>query len=185
MLIPVSDGLIDFIERIAALRTQAEASHLRPDGNVICKAMAIWTDLNNWQPNPEWAKPRQLITTFYQRALFIWLFSVMYPDGRADEKVQTIVRNTTISMAEIKPDDGVMACLLFPLFIVATAAITPQDRDAISAHFRRLRAWSSLGNIDLTYQIVEKMWEDHDRGVPGCWDWVKQLQSHNLSFMVT
>jgi hypothetical protein len=91
------------------------------------------------------------------------------PDGKADPTVQDAVHIITIGMADIKPGDGVMACLLFPLFIVATAAITPEDRDTISAHFKRLRAWSSLGNIDLTFKIVQKIWKDHDENVTGSW----------------
>jgi hypothetical protein len=76
-LVGVQDGLIDFIERISILRKEAEDSTSYPDGNIICKGMSIWTDLNEWKPNPDWTKPRQLITTFYQYALFIWLFSIM------------------------------------------------------------------------------------------------------------
>jgi len=184
-LVGVQDGLVDFIDRISALRNETESKNSRQDYNIIDNAVQIHAELCKWMPNPTWSKSRQLITTFYQWALFIWLFSIMRPEDKAHEDLQDAVHEISAGMGEIQPEDGVMACLLFPLFIVATAAITQQDRDNISTHFKRLRAWSSLGNVDLTYRVVEKMWEDHDNGVAGSWDWVKQLEDHNLSFMVT
>lgn len=184
-MVGVQDGLIDFIIQISALRAEADASKLQPDGNVICKAVQIWQDLANWRPKSAMTKERRLITEFYQWALFIWLYSIVYPDGKADAKVQNAVQIIATGMCEIKPGDGVMACLLFPLFVVGSAAITTKDRDAVLAHFRRLRAWSSLGNIDLTERVIRKMWDDHDEGLPRSWDWVKQLESHRISLLVT
>ncbi|CZR60524.1 uncharacterized protein PAC_10420 [Phialocephala subalpina] len=184
-MVGVQDGLIDFIIQISALRAEADASKLRPDGNVVCRAVQIWQDLANWRPKSAMTKERKLITDFYQWALFIWLYSIIYPDGKADAKVQNAVQRIATGMCEIKPGDGVMACLLFPLFIVGSAAITVKDRDAVSAQFRKLRAWSSLGNIDLTERVIRKMWDDHDEGLPGSWDWVKQLESHGMSLLVT
>jgi hypothetical protein len=88
-------------------------------------------------------------------------------------------------MRNIKFGDGVMSCLLFPLFVIGSAAIEVEDREAISAQFRKLKEWSSLGNIDLTYRVVEKMWLEHDMGLPSSWDWVKQLETHKISLLVT
>lgn len=184
-LVGVQDGLMDFIERISLLRSEAEQTNLNPDGNIVSKAVAIWRDLYDWKPNPGWSEARQLITTFYREALSIWLFSILHPNDKDDPSIQKTVRSMSIRLGGIKPEDGVMACLLFPLFVVATSAITQQDRDSISAHFMRLKSWSSLGNVDLTYQIVRKMWNDHDNGIPGSWDWVQQLKNHKWSFMVT
>ena len=184
-MIGVQDGLSEFITRISLLRAQADASPLQPDGAVVCKAVLIWQDLAHWKPEPFFSKERKLIAEFYQWALFIWLFSIVYPDGKADEKVQGAVQRVAAGMCEIKSGDGVMSCILFPLFVIGSAAISVQDRAAVSAQFRRLRAWSSLGNIDLTYRVVEKMWSDHDLGLPRSWDWVKQLERHGMSLLVT
>jgi hypothetical protein len=184
-MVGVQDGLGDFVTRISTLRVQANASPTQPDGDVVCKAVQIWLDLARWKPKAAVSTERQLIAEFYQWALFIWLFSIVYPEGKGDEKVQGIVRKIAVGMCNIKSGEGVMSCLLFPLFIIGSAAIRIQDREAISAQFRRLRAWSSLGNIDLTQGIVEKMWEDHDLGIPRSWDWVKQLEMQGMSFLVT
>lgn len=184
-MVGVQDGLSDFVTRISTLRVQADASHNQPDGDVVCKAVQIWQDLARWKPRAAISSERHLIAKFYQWALFIWLFSIVYPEGKADNKVQSAVRRLADGMCNIKSGEGVMSCLLFPLFIIGSAAIRVQDREAISAQFSRLRAWSSFGNIDLTYDIVKKMWEDHDLGLPKSWDWVKQLEVRGMSFLVT
>ncbi|KUJ15782.1 uncharacterized protein LY89DRAFT_95884 [Mollisia scopiformis] len=184
-MVGVQDGLIEFIIQISALRAEADASNHQPDGNVICKAVQIWQDLANWRPRSITTKERRLITEFYQWALFIWLYSIVYPDGKADAKVQSAVQRIAEGMCEINSGDGVMACLLFPLFVIGSAAITNRDRETVLAHFRKLRNWSALGNIDLTEKVVRKMWMDHDVGLPGSWDWVKQLETHGMSLLVT
>jgi len=86
-------------------------------------------------------------------------------------------------MNEINP--GEMACLLFSLFVVGSAAIRQEDRNIVTKHFKRIREWSSLGNVNLTFEVVKKMWEDHGAGLPRCWDWVIQLERHGMSLLVT
>jgi len=184
-MVDVQDGLSDFVTRISTLRVQADASPNQPDGDVVCKAVQIWQDLARWKPKAAISSERQLIAEFYQWALYIWLFSIVYPEGKGDEKVQGAVKRLADGMCSIKSGEGVMSCLLFPLFIIGSAAIRVQDREVISAQFKRLRDWSSLGNIDLTYGILKKMWEDHDLGLPKSWDWVRQLEVRGMSFLVT
>lgn len=184
-MVGVQDGLSDFVTRISTLRVQAVSSKNQPDGDVVSKAVLIWQDLARWKPKAAVSVERQLITEFYQWALFIWLFSIVYPEGKADEKVQGTVKLVADRMCNIKSGEGGMSCLLFPLFVIGSAAIRNQDQEAISAQFARLRAWSSLGNIDLTYSIVQQMWQDHDLGRPKSWDWVRQLEMQGMSFLVT
>ena len=184
-MIGVKDGLMDFIFRISTLRAQADSSPHKPDGDVICKAVQIWEDLSLWKPRDFLAVERKLMSEYYQWALFIWLFSIVYPDGKSDPTVQAAVKRIANGMCDISPGEGVMSCLLFPLFVIGSAAIELEDKIAIRKQFHRLRAWSSLGNIDLAYRIVEKMWVDYDVGLPGSWDWVKQMENHGMSLLVT
>lgn len=184
-MIGVQDGLSDFIARISALRGQAASSQLQPDGNIVAKAVTIWEDLANWQTHGGISAERKMIAEFYRWALFIWLFSIVYPDGKEDLKVQDAVHRISSEMCNIKYGDSVMSCLLFPLFVIGSAAISQEDRAVISAQFERLTAWSKLGNVDLTFQVVKKMWSDHDVGLPRSWDWVKQLEAHGRYLLVT
>ncbi|KAH6674295.1 fungal-specific transcription factor domain-containing protein [Halenospora varia] len=184
-MIGVQDGLQDFMDRISSLRDQANASIESPDGNVVSAAVAIWQDLKEWKPAVAFSPECNLTTQFYQRALWIWLFSIVYPEQQSAGAVQTIVKQTVAGMTKIKHGDSVMACLLFPLFVVGTAAIHRDDRMAISAQFQKLRNWSSLGNIDLSQQLVKEMWEDHDQGLRRSWDWVNKLKTHGKSLLVT
>ncbi|KAH8685795.1 fungal-specific transcription factor domain-containing protein [Tricladium varicosporioides] len=183
-MIGVQDGLQDFMDRISSLRDQANASMKHPNGNVVSTAVAIWQDLKEWKPAVAFSPECNLTTQFYQRALWIWLFSIVYPEQQSAGAVQDIVKQTLIDMSKIKHGEGVMACLLFPLFVIGTAAIRHDDRMAILVQFQKLRDWSSLGNIDLSQQLVREMWEDHDKGFPRSWDWVNKLKTHGRSLLV-
>jgi hypothetical protein len=184
-MIGVQDGLSDFIARISALCGQAACSPLQPDGNIVAKAVIIWEDLANWKTHGGIATERKMIAEFYRWALFIWLFSIVYPDGKEDPRVQDAVQRIAGEMCNIKYGDSVMSCLLFPLFVIGSAAIRQEDRDVISAQFGRLTKWSKLGNVDLTFQVVKKIWADHDMGLPRSWDWVKLLETHGRYLLVT
>jgi hypothetical protein len=184
-LVGVQDGLIEYVTRISSLRSEAGPGSFPPKYGIINKALEIWEDLFRWKPKVTLCKDRELIAQFYQWALFIWLFSIVYPNGKSDPLVQSAVKDMAVRMSEIKSGDGVMACLLFPLFVVGSAAIRQEDRNAVTKHFKRVRAWSSLGNVDLTFEVVKRMWEDHDAGQPRSWDWVIQLERHGMSLLVT
>jgi hypothetical protein len=184
-MIGVNDGLCEFATRISALRGLASTWTHKPDGNVVSQAVAIWEDLDNWKPRATLSRECKMIAQFYQWALWIWLYSIVYPEGKADPDVQNAVQMMAAGMSEIKDGDGAMFCLLFPLFITATAAIKGEDRASIEQHFQRLKEWSSLGNVEVAQGVVKKMWVDHDMSLPNSWDWVKQLESSNMRILVT
>lgn len=184
-MIGVRDGLMDFVFRISSLRAQAELSVHKPDGDVICKAVQLWEELSLWTPRETLSVERKLMSEYYQWALFVWLFSVVYPHGKSDLTVQSAVKRIAAGMCDITPGEGVMSCLLFPLFVIGSAAIDLDDKVAIRKQFHRLRSWSALGNIDIAYRVVEKMWLDYDLGLPGSWDWVKQMESHGISILIS
>ena len=181
-LVGVHDGLLTkYVTRISSLRSEAGPSPT-PKYDIINKALEIWDDLSRWKPKVSLGKDRELISQFYQWALWIWLFSIVYPDGKSDPNVQSTVEWIAAGMSEIT--SGEMACLLFPLFVVGSAAIRQEDRDIVTNHFKRVREWRSLGNVDLTFEVVKKMWEAHDTGVSRSWDWVTQLERYGMSLLV-
>ena len=133
------------------------------------------------QPPP----PTELVASFWQMALYIWLFSIVNPDHSDNEKIQVNVTRIVTGMCEIREGDGVMACMLFPLFVAGSAAVKQEDRNLIMAHFATLKKWSALGNIDLALRVVERMWELRDAGMVSSWNWVEQLRGSQTSLLVT
>ncbi|KAL2071675.1 hypothetical protein VTL71DRAFT_12910 [Oculimacula yallundae] len=184
-LVGVQDGLIKFIARISKLRTDIDKNDGKKDYPLLETAFEIRDDLNAWQPHPTSSKPEYLVSSFYQKALFIWLFSIINPNKREDPKVQNFVRDILMGMREIGSEDGVMACMLFPLFVAGTAALSIEDREEVVGHFAKLKKWSAFGNIDSTLQAVIRMWGLHAAREKDSWNWVKQLQETRTSILVT
>ncbi|PVH85248.1 hypothetical protein DL98DRAFT_511731 [Cadophora sp. DSE1049] len=184
-LVGVQDGLIDFIARISALRNDVDNNDGELDGSTTETALKIFAELEAWQPQATSSRPEQLVASFYQMALYIWLFSIVNPDHSDHDKVQLNVTRIVAGMCEIRECDGVMACMLFPLFVAGSAALKQEDRNLIITHFATLKKWSALGNIDLTFKVVKRMWEHQAAGVKSSWNWVEQLKDSHMSLLVT
>ena len=116
-MIGVNDGLCDFVTKISAIRAEVDASPRKLDGIVVQKALPIFLDITKWQINGI-SRQCRLIAKFYQWALWIWLYSIVYPHEKGNEKVQKMVKGMTVGMNDIESGHGVMSCLLFPLFVM-------------------------------------------------------------------
>ncbi|CZT05158.1 uncharacterized protein RAG0_11369 [Rhynchosporium agropyri] len=184
-LVGVQDGLIKFIPRISALRNDADKIHGEFDYSTINTGLEIFADLDAWRPQPTSTPTETLAAGFYQKALFIWLFSIIYPKQSGHERVQDNVKCILKGMCEIQPGDGVMACMLFPLFVAGSAALEKEDRKQVIEHFAALKLWSAFGNIDSTCNTVKEMWKLRDAGDENSWDWVRLLRSTQMSILVT
>lgn len=88
-------------------------------------------------------------------------------------------------MTQIDESEGVLACMLFPCFFLGVASTTEEDRRNITAQFERLRSWSGLGNVKLTQQVCDRLWEGYDAGLSRPWDWMKHKDLHGISVPVT
>ncbi|TVY34974.1 Transcriptional regulatory protein [Lachnellula occidentalis] len=183
-LIGATDGLCTFVARISAVRALADASPRQPDGNVVAQAVDIWHDLDAVKSRTTVSSKFGMIAQIGQWALWIWLYSIVYPDGKADAVIQNAVQLMAAGISEVKTNDGAMSCLLFPLFITGSAAIKDEDRITIDAQFRRLKEFCSFDNVDVARDVVKKMWAAHDMGLPNSWDWVKQLESNGMSILI-
>lgn len=184
-LVGVQDGLIDFVALISALRSTVDSNNGELDGTTTETALKIFAELEAWQPQATSSRSERLVASFYQMALYIWLFSILNPDHRDHHKVQISVTRIVKGMCGIREDDGVMACMLFPLFVAGSAAIKNEDKNLIMAHFATLKKWSALGNIDLALKVVKRMWEHQAAGVKSSWNWVEQLKNSHMSLLVT
>ena len=184
-MIGVLDGLLKFNFRIRALHKESHQVPSHRNGNIIAEAVIIWEDLESFHCNANVSIGDEIITRCYKEAFYIWLSLIVCPEQKEDTKVQTIVQKMSTDMFRIEFGDGVMSCLLFPLFIIGIASVRREDRNAVSTHFERLQKWSAMGNVDATLRLVQMLWDDHDDGLPGSWDWIKKMESEGMSLMVT
>ncbi|KIX08410.1 uncharacterized protein Z518_03066 [Rhinocladiella mackenziei CBS 650.93] len=181
-MIGVDNGLFDLIAQIVGLRSSAR-THGRSNPVVIFEAIQIWEALDAWKPNTD-DRDQTLAFSAYTSALFVWLYSIIYPDNIGDDKVKIAVRNGLDNMHQIQAR-GVLAFLLFPAFVLGIASVTPEHRSEISAVFERLRNFSALGNVKLAYEVVKRSWLDYGRGIPRSWDWIQQMEVNRISLPVT
>lgn len=182
-VIGVDDGLAELIASISTLRTTA-AVHGRTSAKVVCEAIQIWERLDAWKPNAD-DLDLQLAYSAYTSALFVWLYSIMYPDNIADKKVQAAIRRGLGGVHRIQTK-GLLAFLLFPAFALGSACTLPEQREDATALFERLKSFSNLGNVRLAQRVVEKSWEDYDKGTNrSSWDWLRQMEVQGVSLPVT
>lgn len=176
-MIGVDDGLFDLVARVAALRSNDSPT------STVCDALAIWEDLNSWESNTE-DPDMKLGYSAYLGALFIWIYSILYPSNITDDKVRQVVKAGLEDMKAIT-DSGILAFLLFPTFVLGFASITEEERQVCSAQFHRLSKFSGLGNVKLAHDLVKSSWVEYDSGTDNTWDWVDHMARHGISIPVT
>ena len=177
-----NDGLYNLIAKISSYAKRVEAAGEDHRGEILCEAVDIWQGLDRWTPESTDFESK-VVGELYQSALFIWLYSITFPDGIAQESVQQVVRTAITRFDDVQ--SSAMSCLLFPLFVVGCATIDQNQRSTINHHFERVSAWSRLGNIKLAQEVVHQVWSQHDVGMPRSWNWMQQLRSQGVNFLVT
>lgn len=185
------DGLAELIANITALRTMA-ASHGRKSPVVVCEAISIWEKLDAWTPAPNLNsddtldRDLQLACAAYTSALFVWLYSIIYPENMLDQKVTAAIRRGISGVHAIQ-SQGMLAFLLFPAFTLGAACVLPEQREDATRLFERLRRFSNLGNVRLAQTVVEQAWSDYDTGTnrETWWDWLGQMEARGVSLPVT
>lgn len=128
---------------------------------------------------------RTLICSLYQWALFIWLYSLLYPTSPLTPQIQFSVKKCISLLQCVPATSPGLSCLLFPLFIIGSASIEEDDRTIVSEIFHRLEKFSQLGNVVVAHRVVKGMWEKFDGGAERSWDWMEQLREGNVSVLVT
>lgn len=178
----VNDGLFDLVAKVAALHATATING-PCDGRVICEAVVLWDELDNLVPSTD-DKDQKMAFSAYISALFVWLYSIVYPDNITDDKIRAAVKRGLDDMQSIR-DSGVLAVLLFPTFILGFSSITEQERIKVTSQFDRLQKFSGLGNVKLARDLVLRSWVDYDAQIPKAWDWVQQMELQGISLPVT
>jgi hypothetical protein len=180
-MIGVNDGLSDLIVDLTGLRTMV-AEDARTSARVVCKATQIWARLHTWQPKTG-DQDLQRASSAYISALFVWLYSIIYPDDMSGKRVQVVVRRGLDHTQGIQYR-GPLSCLLFPAFVLGFACTSPEQRAQASALFERLQSVSNFRNITLAQWVVQQSWNDFDNGARRTWDWIQRMEAHQISFAV-
>ena len=183
----VYNGLIDIILRIAILRTEANAVSVLP-GTVISQAVEIWQDIDNWRlpaaSDNELSDDYRYMCEAYIAASFIWLFSIVYSDRVADEKVQTMVQKGLESLSSIEAP-GMLSFGLFPIFVIGMACIHEQSRNIVEEQLDRIDGFCRFRNIQLCRDVIHGAWGVCDSGDGHSWDWIRLMEGQCVSLPIT
>lgn len=183
----VYNGLIDIVLRIAVLRTEANAVPVLP-GTVISEAVEIWQDIDNWrQPavsDNELSNDYQHMCEAYIAASFLWLFSIVYPDRVADEKVQMMVQRGLESLSSIEAP-RMLSFGLFPVFVIGMACIHEQSRGVVEEQLDHIEKFCQFRNIQLCRDVIQGAWGICDSGDGHSWDWIRLMEGQRVSLPIT
>lgn len=184
----IYNGLIDIILRIAVLRTEANAVSILP-GTIISQAVEIWQDIDNWDlhyaPGNEPSSEYRHMCEAYISASFIWLFSIIYPDRIADEKVQMMVQNGLEGLSSIE-EPGILTFGLFPVFVIGTACIHEQTRAMVEKQLNRIERLCRFRNVMLCRDVIRGAWSVSDSEGDGHgWDWIRLMEEQSVSLPIT
>lgn len=183
-MLGVQNGLLDFIARTAALRSDAENVL---SGPVISQAVCIWQDIDNWQLPGRDSEFQSDLCHIYEASIaasFIWLFSILYPDSLTDDKVQTMVRRGLSSLSSIQMP-GLQSFALYPAFVIGVACIQQQDRDVLDEQLDRIERLRRFRNVQLCRSVIRNSWTAHDAGEKQSWDWIRLMEAQGVSVPVT
>lgn len=183
-MLGVHNGLLDFITRIAALRSDTENVL---SGQVISQAVCIWQDIDNWKlPDRDSELQSDLYDIYeaYIAASFIWLFSILYPDSLSDDKVQTMVHRGLTSLSSIQMP-GLQSFALYPVFVIGMGCMQRRDRDVLDEQLDRIERVRRFRNVQLCRNIIRNTWIAHDAGEKQSWDWIRLMEAQGASVPVT
>lgn len=159
----VYNGLIDIISRIASLRSDATAAPVL-QATVIAEAVGIWQDIDNWNlPDDGLSDDYRNMCEAWIAASFIWLFSIVYPDRIADEKVQTVVDRGLQCLSSVELPD-LLSFALFPVLVIGMACIQQQSRENIDEQLDRVDRFRQFRNAQVCRNIIRSAWEAYDTG---------------------
>lgn len=180
----VYNGLIDIISRIASLRSDANTAPLL-QATVIVEAVGIWQDIDDWKlPDEGLSDDYRNMCDAWITASFIWLFSIVYPDRIADEKVQTMVDRGLQCLSSVELPD-LLSFALFPVFVIGMACIQQQSREGIEEQLDRVDGFRQFRNAQVCRNVMRSVWEAYDTGDGHSWDWIRLMEVQGTNVPVT
>lgn len=82
----------------------------------------------------------------------------------------------------------VMRCLIWPTFVAGAASTSPEDRAWVLRMLERIWNLGHCANTNDAIQVLEVLWERHDRAQPleddhGGWNWIGELSQLKGSWL--
>jgi len=182
----------------------SKASVLRSE--LESTSQAIKTALTNWKPtikskpnSPESEDPNssenirlQSILNnaeAYRHSAFIYLYRTIHSHPRSHPCVQQHTHASLLSCYNVvqlaeQCRDGPMSALLWPLFVAAVEAITPEDRILASEAFEGTEKRQGMNNIVRAREVVREVWRriDIDEGIEVDWREICMERGFNIIF---
>ncbi|KAF3398287.1 hypothetical protein F1880_005827 [Penicillium rolfsii] len=154
------------MERIFSLHIPARQTG-RLDSEAIPQALAIWNDLEHFNPPETPDSPDSLsLHASCVSALFVWLYLVVHPEDMEEEKVQNTVYTGLVN-AENVSDIEFHPFLLIPAFCLGLASIRKEDRDYVKGIFDK----AERSGISKEFrETVYGTWKRRDSGIKSSWD---------------
>ncbi|KAI0025305.1 hypothetical protein F4780DRAFT_768504 [Xylariomycetidae sp. FL0641] len=159
----------------AVLRTEFEAT-----------SQAIEAALTQWQPclpaniimqdgilesvggveMPEKPKLQSILhnALAYRHSAFVYLYRTIYGYPPRHELVQKHAHSALFHCVETTTHKGPMGALLWPLFVAACEAMSPEDRALAQRAFVEIEIRQGMTNIEQAWRIIREVWKRLDQG---------------------
>jgi hypothetical protein len=171
----VCNGLIGATSKTRHLRDRVRRrreEQQRPyvDFNTIMDGKAIAEELKSAQCSYEIGTEEWIAWNLYKTTFWLYLHRTLN-NSTPSQELEDGVSKAIEYLQAIPPTSGVQSLLLTPIFIVACATFSPEQRPAITEAFDILERFSSLGNIRHARQVVDRVWALMDAEDEKTWDW--------------
>lgn len=187
-LMGVLDGLFVHVSETTRIRNEMRVllngGLDRCNFELYIRATKVDTAIKEWEPNQIEGSPRHTAGLLYRHCAMVYLHRTIEV-GRTP-KIKLMVDQCLELLRAIPENSGVHSILLLPLFLLGCAAFDEDQRPDIRWRFEHLQKWSSLGNIRLAYNVVQKIWRLMDtRPDHESWDWAMVMKNMGYDMLVT
>jgi len=98
----------------------------------------------------------------YRHSALVYLYRIIYSYSRSHPLVQTHVHLALIHCYATVSHAGPMGALLWPLFVSACEAVSPEDRELAERTFTAIDKRQGMMNIERAWSIVREVWRRAD-----------------------
>lgn len=184
--IGMPNQVIPLILRIKDIESQAAGASVLPP-MAISEAVRVWQDVDKSITSQAPCSPvseERLSLESHLIAASIWLYSIIYPDGIADDKAQEMVQRGLRGLESLSTTEK-QSCSLFPFFVIGISCIRSEDREVLSGLFDRLDRVRHLRYTRVCIRFIREMWQLFDNGSKRSWKWSEVMKGRAMELLVT